>query len=403
MKRRRVKITGIGPVTPAGIGREEFWKGILEPVSRVRPYTKLGEDGGPLVAAYITGFDVRKYLESDVKLPKGSARQTQFAVAGAILALKDAGISQTDLRGASCAVCTGSSLLDFGGIGNAIAAVNDRGPRAAQARVVYTATLTSIPDAINNVLGISARTMTIQTTCCSGLDAIGRAAELIASGEVDIALCGGTESPLHRFPLLELRAAGLTPITTEMHSRIARPFDLWRTTGVVSEGACMFILEPENSPRRGYSYIDGYGFANDPAGDVCGGLQQSGRLALASANLRSCEIDVINAWAPGHRIVDEGEARAMMALFKDRLDQIPTVSIKGAIGASLGSAPAIQVAAAALGQDTGILPPTVNWEYADPACPLNLSNRARMIEHDHTLVNAHGVGSVNSSVVLRRC
>ena len=403
MKRRRVKITGIGPVTPAGIGREAFWKGILEPVSRVRPFTKIGEEFGPFVAAQIISFDMMKYVGENIEFPKGSARHTVFAVAGILLALQDAGVSRKQLKQLSCAVVTGSSLLDFGGIGNAIESVQKRGVRGVRPRVVYTTTLTTVPDVISQVCEITARTMTIQTSCCSGLDAIGMAADMVSSGEVDLAMCGGTESPLHRFPLLELRAAGLTPVTTDLPSRIARPFDLWRTTGVVSEGACMFVLEPEESPRQGYSYLSGYGFANDPVDDLCGGLTEAARLALAQAEMRPAEIDAISAWGPGHKLIDAAEARAMAAVFGSSLAEIPVVSIKGAIGAALGAAPAIQVGAAALAQRFEMLPPTVNWDRPDPFCPLNLSNRPRSVPQHSTLVNAHGVGNVNSCLVLERC
>lgn len=403
MRRRRVKITGIGPVTPAGIGREEFWKGILEPVSRVRPYLGLPEQDGPLVAAYMDKFEISNYCDRTL-LPKGSARHTLFAVAGAMLALQDAGLSPADLKGKNCAIVTGSSLLDFGAIGNAIDTVQRRGPRAAKGKVVYTTTLTSVPDAINQVLGITARAMTLQSSCCSGGDAIGFARDLVATGEADIAICGGTEAPLHRFPILELRAAGLTPPTTEMSERLARPFDLWRTTGVVSEGASMLVIEPENSPRRGYSYITGYAFANDAPGDLCGGMAEASRLALADARVRPIDIEEISAWGPGHKLIDEAESIAMQKVFPDGiLAQIPTVSIKGAIGNPLGAAPAIQVAAAALSQRFGVIPPTVNWHYPDPACPLNLSSQPRSIEHARTLINAHGVGNVNASLVLERC
>ena len=403
MKRRRVKITGIGPVTPAGIGREAFWSGILEPVSRVQPYEKLGEEFGAFVAAQVNTTDLSKSIGREIVFPKGSARHTIFAVKGAKLALLDACISTSDLLQTKCAVITGSSLLDFGGIGDAIESVQKRGLRGVQRRVVYTTTLTAIPDVINQILGITARTMAIQTSCCAGLDAIGAAADLIAKGEVDLAICGGTESPLHRFPLLELRAAGLTPETTEMPRRVARPFDLWRTTGVVSEGACIMILEPEESPRPGYSFVTGYGFANDSADQLCGGLRDAARLAIAEAGLRPSQIEAISAWGPGHKTIDAAEAQSMKEVFEEFLSDIPVVSIKGAIGAALGAAPAIQVAAAALSQRNGLLPPTVNWERADPSCPLNLSNRARSIDHRTTLVNAHGVGSVNACLVLQRC
>jgi 3-oxoacyl-[acyl-carrier-protein] synthase II len=402
MKRRRVKITGIGPVTPAGIGREAFWKGILEPISRVSPYKKIGDDFGPFVAAHIDPFEIGKYIER-TRLPKVVARHTMFAVAGAVLAVQDAGISIDELCSMRSAVITGSSIMDFGGIISSSDAVRDKGARAAQSRVLYSIGIGSVPSVVSQTLGISARTFALSNQCNSGLDAIGYAASLVASGEIDIALCGGTEAPLQRFPLVELRAADLTPSTTDLFGRQARPFDLWRTTGVVGEGCSMFLIEPESSPRAGYSYIAGYGFANDEANQLCEGMAAAGRLAVAQARMHLAKIDVINAWGPGHKLVDRGEARAMDKLFGPELKHIAAVSIKGAIGTPLGAAPAIQVASALLGQRFGIIPPTVNWEYADPVCPFNLSNRARSLPHDVTLVNSHGFGGVNSSIVLERC
>ncbi len=402
MKRRRVKITGIGPVTPAGIGREAFWSGILEPVSRVRPYDRLDANDGPLVAAYLNRFNIADYVDK-TRVPKGTARHALFAVAGAQLALNDAGLDASQLKDETTMIVVGSSLLDFGSIGDAIESVNKRGARGAQARVVYTASGTSTPNAINLALGKAARTMSMQTSCCSGLDAMGYAADLIASGEVDVALCGGTEAPLHRFPILELRAAGLTPETTDLAGSVARPFDLWRTTGVISEGACMFVLEPEDSPRPGYGFIAGYAFANDAYLDLCGGLVSAGRLAMAQAGVRPVQIDAINAWGPGHKLIDQAEAVSLVRLFGDQLKQVPVVSIKGAIGNALGATPAIQVAAAVLAQRHALLPPTVNWRYPDPACPLNLSAQPRAVPQSCTLVNAHGVGSVNACMVLTPC
>ena len=402
MKRRRVKITGIGPVTPAGIGREAFAKGIFESTSRVRSFTRLGEEVGPLVAAHLTAFDVKKFI-GGFEVPKGTARHTLFALAGAALALQDAQISFDELQSLRCGVLTGSSLLDFGGIGAAIESVEAKGVRGAQPRVVYTTTLTAIPELISNFCNITARTLTLQTSCCAGLDAIGHAARLVSSGEIDLAICGGTEAPLHHFPLLELRAAGLTPPTTENPEKLARPFDLWRTTGVISEGACMFVLEPEGSRRVGYSFVAGYGFANDSRNDLCQGMFTASRLALADAGIHAANIDSINAWGPGHKLIDAAEAKAMHDLFGRLLTEIPATSIKGAIGTPLGAAPAIQVAAAALSQRHAMLPPTVNWQFPDPACPLNLSSVARLVPNCATLVNSHGVGNVNASLVLQKC
>jgi 3-oxoacyl-(acyl-carrier-protein) synthase len=235
------------------------------------------------------------------------------------------------------------------------------------------------------------------------MDAIGYAANLVADGEVDLVLCGGTEAPLFRFPILELRAAGLTPFTCDMPARASRPFDLWRTTGVVSEGTCMFVIEPEGSSRTGYSYISGYGFANDEADCLCSGLASATRLALASAHLRPSQLEALVLWGPGHREIDHAETKALGRVFGSVPRGIPAMSSKGSLGIALGAASAIDVAVAALAQKMAILPPTVNWEHSDPACPLNLSNRSRAISHDSTLIQSHGLGGVNASMVLERC
>ncbi|MBI5381265.1 MAG: hypothetical protein HZA31_05135 [Opitutae bacterium] len=404
MRRRRVKITGIGPVTPAGIGKDAFWRGILEPVSRVRPYKALGEEYGPLVAAHITKFDIRDYIHNgDGVLLKGAARHTLFAAAGATLALKDAGITKEEFSASNGAIVIGTSLMDFGGICRAMDVVNKRGMRAAHGYGIFRYNLAAIPDTINRLLGSNAHSMVMQSSCCSGLDAIGYAAELIAKGEADIAICGGTEAPLHRHPLIELRMVGLTPPTEDMPERLARPFDLWRTTGVVSEGACIFVIECEESPREGYSHITGYAFANDASDCLCGGMAEAGKLAIAGAGIRPSDVEYISAWGPGHKMIDAAESRAMISLFGSALMDIPCGSIKGAIGAPFGAAPAMQVGVAALAQQSDLMPPTVNWQHPDPECPLCLSNNVRSIPHDVTLINAHGIAGVNASLVLEKC
>ena len=402
MKRRRVKITGIGPVTPAGIGREAFEKGIFASVSRIKAYTKLGEEYGPFVAGCVERFNIEHYVERSLAM-KGAARHTQFAVAGAALAIKDAGVSVEELNRLACVVVAGSSLMDFGGIGKTIESFAEKPGRGGLARTVFTTNAACIPASIGQALGFDARALAIQTSCCAGLDAIGHAASLVATGEADVAICGGTEAPLFRTPLVELRASGLTPATAERPGSLDRPFDLWRTTGVVSEGAAMFVLEPESSPRPGYSFLSGYAFASDVRNEVCSGMADAMRQALADAALKVDQIDAISAWGPGHREIDAAEAHYLGDVFGSLLRGIPTLSIKGALGNPLGAAPAMQVAAAAIAHRAAVLPPTVNWEFPDPSCPLNLSAVARPILHHCTMVNAHGLSGVNSSLVLERC
>ncbi|MFM9090704.1 MAG: beta-ketoacyl synthase N-terminal-like domain-containing protein, partial [Verrucomicrobiota bacterium] len=314
MKRRRVKITGIGPITPAGLGVGPFWSNLLEANSYIKPFTKLDPDLGPFVAASIERFDIANFLDGKF-VPKGAARHTLFALAAARLAIDDASINSTELKRKRCAVVVGSSLMDFEGIGKTIEGVSDKGVRGALARTVYTTNSAVISAAIGSALDLESRSISVQTSCCAGLDAIGIASRMVSMGEVDIAICGGTESPLFRCPLVELRAAGLTPASHEMSDRLCRPFDLWRTTGVVGEGAAIVILEAEDSRREPYCYLSGYSSCNDTAEVLCSGMGPAIRNAIADADASIFDVDVINAWGPGHVEIDCAEAQMLSGVF----------------------------------------------------------------------------------------
>ena len=402
MRRRRVKITGVGPVTPAGIGREAFWRGIQEPVSRVRRYTELGEEFGPFVATCVDGFDLREYFPPALGHGRGLARHTEFALAGTMLALADAGISLDDVRSATTAIAIGASSMDFGAICRSIDSTFRRGVRGALHPLIYVVSPASIGGSIVDKLGLRGRSIALQSSCCAGIDAIGFATDVVARGEADIAICGGSEAPLHRHPMLELRAAGLTPRNAEDPEKQCRPFDLWRTTGVIGEGASVFILEPESSPRKALAWVDGYAFASDVSPTPLSGLADAAIEAIANAGLRSRDIDALDAWGPGHRQIDALEVVAMRRVFGELLKALPTASIKGAIGNPLGAAGAIQVASAVMALQIGVIPPTVNWEHPDPACNLSLSSESRALFPRNVLVNAHGLSGSNASVVLTR-
>jgi 3-oxoacyl-(acyl-carrier-protein) synthase len=402
MKRRRVKITGVGPITPVGHGVDPFWSNLIGAKSYIKPFAKLDPELGPFVAAFIERFEIANFIEGRI-IPKGAARHTLFALAAARLAIDDASINLGELKRKRCAVVVGSSLMDFEGIGKTIEGVCDKGVRGALARTVYTTNAAVVPAAICNALGLDGRSISVQTSCCAGLDAIGIASRMVSFGEVDIAICGGTESPLFQCPLVELRAAGLTPASNEMSDRLCRPFDLWRTTGVVGEGAAMLVLEADSSSREPYCYLSGYSSCNDTEEVLCSGMVPAIRNTIADAGVSILDVDSINAWGPGHVEIDAAEARMLNKVFGGRLRNLPTFSIKGSLGNPLGAAPAIQVATSALALKCGVVPSTVNWNFRDPACDLNLSSKSRVLDHGVTLINAHGLSGVNSSVLLSKC
>jgi 3-oxoacyl-(acyl-carrier-protein) synthase len=399
MKRRRVKITGIGLVTPAGIGREAFASGILESKSRVSVLPRLSKDGDAFIGAEVTGFKLGAYVPGE--LPNKLPRHTQFAAAAALMALKDAGVDHATFEAGNPVLVTGTSLMDGESVIKSITGVASKGPRHALLRTVQHGPVGGIPNDVARLIGVHTRTLVLSTSCCAGIDAIGVAAGMIAAGEADMALCGGTEAPLNLHPLIEMKLAGLAPGNPENPERQSRPFDLWRTTGVIGEGAAIVLLEAESSPRPAYAYVGGYAFAIDPAAEQpAAGIYDAAKIAVGNAGFSAVDVDAINAWGPGHRVIDAVEASAMNRLFGRRLPEIPVASIKGAIGNPLGAAGAIQVSCAAIGLRDGVIAPTVNWQYPDPACPLSLSSQPRFIRHRVALVNGHGLSGTNSSLVL---
>lgn len=396
--RRRVKITGIGPVTPAGIGREAFARGINESVSRVRVVERL-LDRGQFIAAEVSDFRLSDWIPVDSSL-KRVARHTQFALAGTALALSDAGLAPGDLAGRNPVIVNGSTLMDLESIYRTMVNTAIKGPRYAVPSAVVDSQQIAVPSRIAEWLDTPARVIALQTACCSGLDAIGHAAEMIASGQVDIALCSGTECPILYHPMLELGLTRLSPQNTNDPAAMGRPFDLWRSTGVIGEGAAVLLLESEASPRPAYAWVSGYAYCSDTAGLSGSGMTEAMRMALANARRTPADIDFINAWGPGHESVDRVEAECMREVFGERLPEIATVSLKGAIGNPLGAAGAIQVASVCVSFRTGIVPPTVNWETPDPDCPLNLSSKSRYLQPHVAIINAHGLGGSNAALVL---
>lgn len=399
MKRRRVKITGIGFVTPAGIGKKSFESGILEHRSHVQAIKRFPEEAGPFVGSEVRKFNIADFFDNHgaKRLP----RHTQFALAAAKLAMEDAGLDCGAIKKLGPVVVTGTSLMDSGVINKTIEDVARKGPRYGLARVVFQAPVASIASAVAHYVG-AGRTLSLQSACCSGSDAVGHAAAMVASGETDLAICGGTEAPLYYHPMLELKIAELSPATAERPEQLSRPFDLWRTTGVIGEGACLMILEPEGSPRTGYAEVAGYAFATDTGNQAGDGLATAILLSLGNAGARPNQVDMISAWGPGHREIDAREAAILRGIFGDYIDRIPAVSIKGAIGNPFAAAGAIQVGCAALGLCGSFIPPTVNWTHPDPSCRLNLSAHPRYLSSSTALINSHGLSGTNSAIVLRR-
>lgn len=408
-KRNRVVITGMGVVAPNGIGLEAFWKSILAARSGIGPITLFDASNfKSRIAGEVKDFDPFEYIEADLK-PKRMARHTQFAYAATMMALKDGGLEFQDLPlGGPIPVVIGVSTSALDVIERVFHEVNGAGPD----RVSPAALGASKPQAAANVIadriGMFAHASTVSSACPSGLDAIAIAAAMIRSGEAEVAIAGGADAPITPLAMASFIAAGLSSQRNSEPATASRPFDLSRDSGVISEGAGVLILENlEHAQARGartYVEISGYGTQRDlDVEQPASGLEFSMGLALANAGQGPDEIDYISAYGPGHPSLDAIEVAIIKRVFGRRAYLLPVSSIKGVTGNALAAGGPFQVIACALGVRDQLLPPTANYEVADPACDLDcVPNHARKARLNSALVNVRGLGGSASTMVLNR-
>src|SRR5437588_1624217 len=306
IKRNRVVITGMGVLAPNGIGLEAFWDSLLAGRSGIGPITLFdANDFKSWIACEVKNFNPLDYIEPELK-PKRMARHTQLAYAATMMALKDAGLDPNNLELPSpTPVMIGVSMNAMDVIERAFYAVQDMGPN----RAAPTTSAASIPQAAANVIadriGTCAHAATVSSACPSGLDAVADAAAMIRSGDAELAIAGGTDAPITKYSLAAFIVTGLSSCRNGDPEKASRPFDLERDSGVISEGAGIFVLENlERAQARGahiYLEIGGYARQRDHSPEDPGsGLVDSMKLALANAARMTDDIDYISAYGPGH-------------------------------------------------------------------------------------------------------
>ncbi|HWX17877.1 MAG TPA: beta-ketoacyl-[acyl-carrier-protein] synthase family protein [Chthoniobacterales bacterium] len=408
-KRNRVVITGMGILAPNGIGIEAFWESLLAGRSGIGPITLFDATGFKnRIAGEVKDFNPLDYIEPELK-PKRWARHTQLAYAATMMALRDAGLDSDNLKLPSLTpVIIGVSMNAMDVIERAFYAVSGHGPN----RMPPTTSAASIPQAPANViadrLGAAAHATTVSSACTSGLDAVADAAAMIRFGETEIAIAGGTDAPITPLVMGSFIASGLVCHDNGDSEGASRPFDWLRKSGVLSEGAGIFIMENlERALARGARiYMELTGFAKrrdfDPT-KPASALADSMELALANAQITINEVDYISAYGPGDPVLDAAEVVTIKDVFADRAYSIPVSSIKGVTGNPLAAGGPFQVAACALSIRDQIIAPTANYQVEDPNCDLDfVPNRARKTKLDCALINVRGLGGSASTLVVNR-
>ncbi len=410
-ERERVVITGIGPVTPIGIGVDAFWDSLREGRSGVRRVPALAEAGLKVqIAADIPEFDPTDFM--DAKAARRMARFAQLAVAAGRLAVADAGLdlAQRDPERIATIVNTGGGGVTT--IADQAAVLNERGPGRVSALFVPMMAGNMASCQVSIELGLRGPVITSLAACASSVYAFIDGRQMLLGGEAELALAGGAESNVSPLGIAGLANMHALSRRNDEPTRASRPFDRDRDGFVFGEGAVVCILETlEQARRRGariYAEVLGGGrtadafhiTAPDPQGE---GAARAMQAALRNSELEPEAIDYICAHGTGTALNDAIETRAIHDVFGAHAARLAVSSPKSMTGHLMGAAGALSAAAAALALYHGVLPPTINHEHADPDCDLDyVPQRSRPAELRHALVNGFGFGGQNGVVALAR-
>ena len=408
---QRIVITGIGPVTPIGIGVDAFWESLKMGRSGVRRVPDLVEAGLKVqIAADIPEFEPTDFMQS--KAARRMARFSQLGVAAAHLAIQDAGLDleQQDSERVATVVNTGGGGVTT--IAEQSHVLNERGPGRVSALFVPMMAGNMASCQVSIELGLRGPTITSLAACASSVYAFIDGRQLLLGGEADLALVGGTESNVSPLGIAGLANMHALSRRNDEPTRASRPFDRDRDGFVFGEGAVVCILETlEQARERGariYAEVLGGGrtadafhiTAPDPQGE---GAARAMRAAIRNSDLVPEDVDYICAHGTGTAMNDAIETRAIREVFGEHADRLAVSSPKSMTGHLMGAAGAVSAAAAALAIYHGVLPPTINHEHADPDCDLDyVPQHSRAADVRVALVNGFGFGGQNGVVALAR-
>ena len=411
MNRRRVVITGIGPITPIGTTQEGLWSGLQRQRSAVRSLSRFDPSQfRSHNAAQIDDFVPTDHLEA--KRAKRLDRFAQFSVVGAHMALADADLDLAREDKERIGANMGTALGGVAYAESQLAVFLQRGLREVDATLALAVFGGASSCNIAIELGVMGPNSTNAMSCASGTIAIGDAFRQIRDGYADVMIAGGAEAPLAPLCFGAFSLIRAMSTRNEEPEMASRPFDKDRDGFVMGEGAAVLILEEyERAKSRGakiYAEVAGYGITNDahhmtaprPDGSQAA---RSMRLALDDANVSADEIGYVNTHGSSTPLNDTTETMAIKKVMGDRAYKVPMSGTKGYYGHALGASGAIETAICALAVEREWLPPTVNLQVADKACDLNfLPGTGRKERVEHVLTNSFGFGGINAALVLRR-
>jgi 3-oxoacyl-[acyl-carrier-protein] synthase II len=409
--KRRVVVTGIGVVTPVGIGVEEFWRNLLAGVSGVDRSPMLEKsDCAWKIAAEVKDFRPERWLgRKDVRRMD---RFAQLALASSYLALEDAALDldKEDRHRIGVSMGTAYAGLQFGA--QEFEVYKQKGLQAISPYMGIAIFTGAAGGQVSLHLGLKAPSITISTGCDCSTAAVAHAADLIVKGDVDAMLAGGADCPLHPLIVAAFGASYALSSRNAEPQRASRPFDKKRDGFVMGEGGAMLVIEElEHAKRRGariYAELIGWASTCDayhmchPAPDGAQAARAL-RLALAHAGVRPHQVDYLNAHGTSTPAGDKIETIVLKKVFGEHVYDLPVSSIKSAMGHTQGACGVAELAACCLALRDHMLPPTINYEYPDPECDLDyVPNKARPHRMEIVASNSFSFGGRNTAVLLRR-
>lgn len=408
---QRVVVTGLGAVSPLGIGVPALWEGLVAGRSGVRRVEHFDASNLEVqIAAEVPGFDPKAYI--DAKSARRMDRFAQFAVAATREALADACLEVTDDNRERIAVMINTGGGGIPSIESNVTAMALSGPARVGPLVIpmFAPNMASSQVSIN--FGIHGPSITSAAACASGVQAYVDAVRLLRAGEADVVITGGTEAGITPVALTSLAHMQALSRRNDDPTRASRPFDLDRDGFVFGEGAGVLILETEeHAVRRGaHVYAEALGgaltsdafhiTAPEPEGR---GARKAMINALQRAELEPADIDYIAAHATATPIGDIAETRAIKGALGEHAARVAVSANKSMVGHMLGAAGAISAISAVLAIRDGVVPPTINLETPDPECDLfYVPNVAEHRRVDVSMVNGFGFGGQNAATIFRR-
>lgn len=409
--KKRVVITGLGAITPVGIGTEAFWQSLIAGKSGIDRITRFDPtDYSTQIAGEVKGFEPAQYI--DKKEAKRMDRCTQFAVAAAKMAFEDAGIDFEKEDRSRMGTLIGTGIGGMDTLHDQFKTLFDKGPGRISPFFVPMMIANMPAGQTSITFGLQGPCSCVVTACATGTNAIGDAFKVIQRGDADVMVAGGTEAAISPTAVAGFCAMKAMSTRNDEPQKASRPFDKDREGFVMGEGAGIVIMETlEHALARGakiYAEVVGYGTNADayhitapaPEGAQAAKCME---MALKDAGIEPNEVDYINAHGTSTPLNDKNETLAIKTLFGEHANKLKVSSTKSMTGHLLGAAGGVEVIATVLTIINGVIPPTINLENQDPELDLDyVPNKAQEQVVNVALSNSFGFGGHNATILVKK-